>query len=297
MKVAAPGKLLLTGAYAVLEGAPALVIAVDRYALADTSREERASMEVREAIHRDYGPSVDVTALHDGASKLGLGSSAAALVATLGAIRAERGDDLASAAVRDELFAEASGAHERAQRGGSGVDVAASVYGGVLRYVRRGSVRPATLPEGVVWSVFWSGESARTSELRKRVDALRVKDERSWRSVMLPLTDASEGAARACDDGSAEAFMSGARAFATALAALGHAADAPIVPARFAALAALAATDGATFFPSGAGGGDVAVHLGRSLPSEHFISEAARLAMQPLGLSADRVGLHLRDAR
>ena len=34
----APGKLVLTGAYAVLEGAPAIVVAVDRYAVADASR-------------------------------------------------------------------------------------------------------------------------------------------------------------------------------------------------------------------------------------------------------------------
>ncbi len=212
MRVAAPGKVLLTGAYAVLEGAPALVVAVDRHAIADTSREERASMEVREALGRDYGPSVDVSALHDGGSKLGLGSSAAALVATLGAIRLERGDDLSSPSVRDELFAEARGAHERAQRGGSGVDVAASVYGGVLRYVRGGSARPVSLPTGIVWSVFWSGVSARTSDLRARVDALRARDERAWRARFDALTDASRAAARACDESNAEALLSAARA-------------------------------------------------------------------------------------
>ena len=35
MRARAPGKLVLSGAYAVLEGAPALVAAVDRYAVAD----------------------------------------------------------------------------------------------------------------------------------------------------------------------------------------------------------------------------------------------------------------------
>ena len=34
----APGKLVVSGAYSVLEGAPAIVVAVDRYAVADTSR-------------------------------------------------------------------------------------------------------------------------------------------------------------------------------------------------------------------------------------------------------------------
>ena len=34
----APGKLVLSGAYAVLSGAPALVAAVDRYVVADSAR-------------------------------------------------------------------------------------------------------------------------------------------------------------------------------------------------------------------------------------------------------------------
>ena len=37
MKVFAPGKLVLTGAYAVLEGAPAIVVATSRGAFADGS--------------------------------------------------------------------------------------------------------------------------------------------------------------------------------------------------------------------------------------------------------------------
>jgi phosphomevalonate kinase len=296
VRVAAPGKLLLTGAYAVLEGAPAIVVAVDRYAVADTSREHVASIEVREALRSDVGPAVDTTALHDGASKLGLGSSAASLVATLGAVHAERGDDLASTPVRNEIFMVARAAHDRAQRGGSGVDVAASVYGGVLRYqLHRGGgaeARPVSLPPGVAWSAFWSGTSARTSDLRARVDALRAKSERVWREAFQPLVDASEEAARACDAADSERLLDAATSFGAALAGLGHAADAPIVPRAFAELAALALAEGAAFYPSGAGGGDVGVFLGRFAPSERFISRATDLAMHRLGVSADRAGVH-----
>ena len=38
MKVRVPGKLVLSGAYVILDGAPAVVTAVDRYAVADDSR-------------------------------------------------------------------------------------------------------------------------------------------------------------------------------------------------------------------------------------------------------------------
>ena len=193
----------------------------------------------------------------------------------------------------------ARAAHDRAQRGGSGVDVAASVYGGVLRYqIHSGGgaeARPVSLPPGVVWSAFWSGTSARTSDLRGRVDALRSKDERGWMAAFQLLLDASERAANACergDSGDAERFVSAASAFGAALAGLGQAADAPIVPPAFAELAAVALAEGAAFFPSGAGGGDVGVFLGRSAPSERFISRATDLAMHRLGVSADRAGVH-----
>jgi len=73
VNVIAPGKLVLTGAYAVLEGAPAIVAAVDRYAVVDTQSPGK----------------VDVRSLHDEAGqKLGLGSSAASLVASFGAMGA-----------------------------------------------------------------------------------------------------------------------------------------------------------------------------------------------------------------
>jgi len=99
----APGKVVLSGAYAVLEGAPALVAAIDRYAVADTGREAtRVTPEVREALARrsdGKAPWFDASELRDdsGERKLGLGSSAAILVASLGALElavcAEARDD------------------------------------------------------------------------------------------------------------------------------------------------------------------------------------------------------------
>src|SRR5258708_4450324 len=107
MKAAAPGKLVITGAYAVLEGAPAIVCAVDRYAyaedrdgptIADGDRPWRSTREVTAAL--DPAPATDTSALEDAGQKLGLGSSAAALVAALGLRHAQKGDDLDAAHVR-----------------------------------------------------------------------------------------------------------------------------------------------------------------------------------------------------
>ena len=298
MKVRAPGKLLLSGAYAVLEGAPAIVVAVDRYAIADDAREATTpSHEVRAAFGARAAPHVDASALHDEAGhKLGLGSSAAVLVASLATRAAREGALLDDAATRRRLFDEACAAHAMAQGGGSGVDVAASVHGGALRFQRGpGGARmdAVELPRGLVMSVSWSGKSARTSELRARVDALRARDAARYAACFAALTRAAIASSDAVATHDLAALLSAARVGAAALAALGSAADAPIVPPAFAELAAVAELHGAVFFPSGAGGGDVGVHLGAAPPSAPFLACADKLGMHPLAIAIDRGGVQL----
>jgi phosphomevalonate kinase len=284
MRVVAPGKLILTGAYAVLEEAPAIVIAVDRYARADS----------------DAPDDVNVRSLHDiSGQKLGLGSSSAAIVASLAARAASRGDDLADAGVRSELFRAARQAHARSQGGGSGADVAAAVHGGALCYVARADhavVRAVQLPRDLVWAAFWSGRSARTSDLIARVDALRARAADTLR----PLRALARRAADAVDAGDARAFVGVACDYARALEALGRDAAAPIVPPDFAELASLAEGEGGAFLPSGAGGGDVGVWLACAPPSAGFVARAGQLSMRPLVLGVDRAGvrtIHPRPGR
>jgi phosphomevalonate kinase len=278
VKVIAPGKVVLTGAYAVLEGAPAIVVAVDRHAVADVASPD----------------DVDVSALHDASGrKLGLGSSAASMVASAAARAFARGDDLADAVTRARLFREVRETHARAQHGGSGVDVAAAVHGGVLRYALDGagaasSLRPVQLPDSLALVAFWSGTSARTSDLLARVDMLRARS----RPALGHLRQLAATAASAVDSCDACAFVAAVRDYGRALEALGHAADAPIVPPAFAELATRAEQEGAAFLPSGAGGGDVAVWLGTSVsPSTAFVDRARELGMSPLSLSIDRGGV------
>jgi len=294
VKVAAPGKLLLTGAYAVLESAPAIVVAVDRCAIADGDRvENNPSAEVRAAFGAARAPVVDASALHHEGAKLGLGSSAAVLVASMALEAARTGADLRDGSVRRNLFERGREAHAKVQSGGSGVDVAASVYGGVLRYElagARANLAPIDLPDGLSIACFFSGTSARTSDLRARVDALRARDAGAYRARIGELSLASHAAVEACVANRLPHFMNAARAFAAALASLGAAADAPIVTPAFAKLAARAQADGAAFFPSGAGGGDVAVHLGAP-PSPDFVAAASSLGMRYIPFAIDRDGV------
>lgn len=289
----APGKVLLTGAYAVLDGAPAIVAAVDCYAIADGSRIATApSPEVLALSGDEPAPEVDVSALHDaGGRKLGLGSSAAALVASLGVRALARGEDPCAAAVRARIFGMARDAHARAQRGGSGADIAASVYGGVIEYAigAGAAVRSRELPPGLLVAVYDSGTSVRTSDMLARVHALRAGG--GGGGTFADLCEVAAEAAGCVERGDARGFVRSACAFGVALAALGRAADAPIVPPRFAELASWAEREDAAFVPSGAGGGDVAVWLGLAPPSAGFTSRARALSMRPLALAIDRGGL------
>lgn len=126
----APGKLVLSGAYSVLTGAPALVVAVDRYALADSARAASfLTPEVQAALGDRAPPWFDASELRDGDKKLGLGSSAAILVASLAALELATDPALSDDALCARVYERALVAHRAAQGGGSGVDVAASQRG------------------------------------------------------------------------------------------------------------------------------------------------------------------------
>jgi phosphomevalonate kinase len=298
----APGKLVITGEYAVLEGAPALVLAIDRQAhvvLEDSGGSDyeisapglgihaargrldatgriawpaldaaaSASLRLVGAILETLGAeerpppfcaSLDTRAFHadgDGRRKLGLGSSAALTVALASAIRAlgRRG-----APSLDTLLA----AHRRAQHGhGSGLDVAASLSGGLLRYrLHDGQPRiaPAAWPPGLAWCCVWSGRPASTSFFLQRLAAWRAQAPARHAAAMRELGDC---AAAAADAASATALLEAVAAYAQALERLAAASGLDIFCPEHRALAALAARLGVVYKTCGAGGGDIGIAL------------------------------------
>jgi len=290
----APGKLVLTGAYAVLEGAPAIAVAVSRGAYADdASRSGKATPEVRAALG-DVAPAVDASAMFAGDRKLGLGASAAILVASLAAV-ADAAVDLSSASVRDALFTRARNAHASAQGGGSGVDIAASVHGGAIHYVVGKPVKRVALPAGLRMAVFACGTSARTSDLRAEISRLESERPDVHRLCMSDLVAIAWDAANSIERNDMAAFIAAHRRTARALDALGKAAGCAIVPNGFDELEGIANADGGSFCVSGAGGGDVAVWLGSpssSSSARRVIDRATALGLTHLDdISIDTLGV------
>ena len=233
--VTAPGKLVVLGEYAVLEGAPALVAAVDRGVRCEVlegdgietpgdDRFVRAALNgapKRRYRFTDWNP---VTL----ADKPGFGGSAAATVAACLAGFGPGG-----------LLERALRVHHDVQGSGSGIDVWASVHGG-LRAWPHGDAHPIA-PLCAVYS----GQSARTGPRVKRFQAWGARERQAFARESTELLDLPL----------IEALAAGYALLKSMSAQAGIDYDTPAL----ARIAALAADHGGAAKPSGAGGGDVAV--------------------------------------
>ena len=294
----APGKLVLSGAYSVLYGAPALVTAVSRFAYADSEGDAvHVSEEVRCAVERGllakpFRVNADELRTADGqggSRKLGLGSSSAILLASLLAqdpSRAEPGR-------REELFHTALQVHRAAQGGGSGADVAASTFGGTIALRRSTSaneppvIQPVGLPNDSVVRVFAARESAVTSAFVAKVKAFAEAEPEPFAVLMKTAMAAAE---RAHSARQAELLSEALRAQFAILAELGDRAGVAIVTPEVRELGAAAAREGAALGPSGAGGGDVAFFHARHEPSPQLVASAQSLGYELLQLEVGAPG-------
>ncbi len=267
----APGKVVISGAYAVLAGAPAIVSAVSRYVTADTARPaDFVTDEVQAALGpTGRAPWFDASELRADGRKLGLGSSAAILVASLFALEQEREPGLGAEQRLRRVLELAQTAHRKAQGGGSGVDVAASTRGGTLVYQlgpSGASYRPVQIPTGLSLEIWTCPTSASTRELLAAVAEMAKREPETYAAAMGAQVLAAHDAALALAAGRQEpdAFIRALRAQTRALSRLGQAASVPIVTPELAELAPQAEREGGVLLPAGAGGGDIALFVGRA---------------------------------
>ncbi len=326
----APGKVLVSGEYAVLIGAPALVIAIDRrvscsvhdvsvggwgfqtHGFAPDVSHTFASLTDRSLLPRsdpaymcqqvlrqlqtidgalDTMPphlslDIDSTAGFLGDKKLGIGTSAAVCSALTGALLATQklGQSCSDAVSAREVFPVALAAH-RAAQGGSGVDVAASCYGGLIRFeINSTRATRFAFPMGVSFVAIFAGTSADTREHVARFDA--------WRGGGIPdaLQALRHAASRVVEALPEPArFMQQLHAYTVALKSLDEAARLGIFSAPHRLLSELAATFGVVYKPCGAGGGDLGMAFAlkenaRALESFELAAHTAGFTRLPLEL-------------
>lgn len=291
----APGKAFLIGEYAVLEGAEAVVTAVDVRAHAHAPRSHlakkaggasspspfvAAALDEVGASH-ESAPVVTTQGFAMGGRKLGFGSSAAVVASVLGRQALGAGEDVESSAVRDAVFGRAYRAHKKAQRGkGSGADVAASVYGGTLGFqlstkAAAPALRALPWPAGLCVGFFDAGQPASTTAFIKQVHEARDEQPQAYARIIELISAAAKrfvgafapqvsGESKPVDDRRWSDLAAAVHEHVDALRALGGLAGADIITKRIAAICDLATQLGLAAKPSGAGGGDLVVVFGRT---------------------------------
>jgi phosphomevalonate kinase len=327
IEASAPGKLFLLGEYAVLDGAPALLTAVDRRITVTVapSHDDRwhlstpgldlgpitleadgsipagldgrisAQLRVFDAVRtmvRCTGAlsiTIDSTAFFAAGHKLGLGSSAAVATALTAALSTATGRSPS----REDIRILATEAHRLAQRGtGSGGDVASSTYGGLINYVRDTAPTALMWPQELEIMAVVTGTGSSTTNLVGKVEHYATHETAQYRADierLATLALQARDAVRSPDD-----FLRLASDYFSALIELDTHAGAGIVSEHHLQLHSLAAEFGGVFKTSGAGGGDVGLVFAKRGESAAQLAEAfaeAGAEAVPLGFGANGVGI------
>lgn len=291
VRASAPGKLVVLGEYAVLEGAQALVMAAARRCQVEIAAAEtdRSRLEIRapnrqihefepaepsgielidivrdgiaaERFTRPINAALDSTAFFAAEQrKLGLGSSAAVLTAFAGALQVYDSREISGLTL--ERLIEL---HRQLQGGrGSGIDVAAALHGGLNTFQRNASgqlqIGSVRLPNSVRFAGIFAGKSASTSDFVERFRNWRQAEPKRSVALLDKLASVSAAGCVAVRSGDADEFLAAIAEYGNLLDALGSALQRDVLTKEHRQIAALADKSAVTYKTSGAGGGDLGI--------------------------------------
>jgi phosphomevalonate kinase len=207
----------------------------------------------------------------------------------------ERHGPLGDRKLAQTVYARALDAHHRAQGGGSGVDVAASTFGGTLAFYRderATRVEAVDLPKTLHVAVWTSGVSSSTPELLSRVRALQQSDPARHAELMSTQGSAARAALDALRRRDPAAFLQAIAEQTDCLWHLGEASGSTIVTASCRELQDRAAREHAAVIPSGAGGGDLLLFFGTKPPTAELLARAEQLGHDRLDVALGARGVH-----
>lgn len=296
----APGKAVLAGEYAVLEGAPAISMAVNRRAAVtvvttDNDFHTVASPGFHDRTRRfrctesggfdwldeDLAPT-DCELLEQiwtcvrpvPLRGLALTLDTRDLFSRTSRVKLGFGSSAAlavaltaalmqSAAATMDVYRSAARAHRNFQAGkGSGVDIATAFYGGVIGFsMRAGLICKLHWPADLQFALLSSGKPASTTEKMSQLDSF-VRDRAASVSAS-KLRASSANVLEAWQNGGSAAIIDSLRAYTTALWQFSNDRDLGVFDAGHKELVELALECGVVYKPCGAGGGDVGAVFAR----------------------------------
>lgn len=339
LTIKVPGKLMIAGEFAVLEPYQKLVVmAVNRfiYATIEESKENLLTLEnfnlenlrwdfqnndvhvdstdqrvnfVEQAMSIAYSylreQSIEFVPIslkvnselddHSGV-KYGLGSSAAVVTAVITAILSKY---LTKAPSSMLIFKLASISHVKTQGNGSGADIAASTYGGILQFssfqaewlldelektttltslVERDwkylFVKQIELPIDLSICIGWTGQPASTEKLVDEILALKEKNPDQFQKFLTDSKMAVNKILEGIERNSISDLLEGIKENRRCLATVGEVAGVPVETALLAKLADLAEEFSGAGKLSGAGGGDCGIAFITSIEKANQLLKA-----------------------
>ncbi len=313
---------MVLGEYAVLNGAPALVLAVDRYCRAtigpsedeichfasltntdeavDFSADAGSGYAVVDEVLQSLPNTgiwqgvLDSRELFAASMKLGLGSSAAALTAWAGAWAVFSGRERLRADHR--TLETLIGLHQATQAGaGSGVDVAASLSGGVIRFQLNESSFPEVstvqLPKGVGFVGIFARSAASTPDFLARYEAWRAAEAEEARALHAVLAEIAENGIGSASADDAQGFLEAITEYGRCLEYLGVCIGAHIVTPEHRELMKAAERLGIAYKVSGAGGGDFGLAFSADAAALESFKRAADIECDVFEFGIDPSGL------
>lgn len=202
----------------------------------------------------------------DNTVKLGLGSSAALTVSLASALASYNGK---STLVEDKAnwLKHLLAIHRQFQNGtGSGADLAASLYGGLIVYqlteaTLTPKVTPITWPDDLHCLCIWSGSAASTSDFVERYKTWRQQARSASEALINDLKTLAVACAKAITNKETKTLLDNLRSYAEGLKQLSSASGVDIFSPQHRHIEVLANSVGAIYKPCGAGGGDIGLAL------------------------------------
>lgn len=251
-------------------------------------------------------------------AKYGLGSSAAVVTSVITAILTKFYEKKMT---KKLIFKLAAISHVRTQGSGSGADIAASTYGGVLLYSsfqanwlkelissetsttkiidkdwENLSIKKVQLPKELNVCVGWTGKPASTANLVSEISKLKEDEIEAYDTFLAESERAVQSIVTGMTNNDLRPFFEGITKNKYALATLGQTANVEIETEKLHLLSKEAEKFGGVGKLSGAGGGDCGIaFLPQSVNCEELHQSWTELGIVPLQVNIHPYGAELSD--